>query len=332
MTPNIPNVVLILTLLPVEALEEMRFLNHSGDHAVQDVISGLLLCTRTALRSIEVSSDLSDAATRHLARLPNLTNASIGFVNPDRRVAASNTFASLRSLETKVDGKGGWKYLLGCGDRLESIVLLSPAVLRPGEVADVFGFLINRGLHRTIRLLSFASVQPYALTPLVLAPFLKFGGLTRLSVTSPSCNPGRCTSRLTDDALGRLAESLPQLVELFLGNLPCGSPAPGIMLACLFPLSIHCLQLETPQVHFSVLDIPTKIPDGVLSKPSDQMPLAPNHCRLVQIVVGRLLITSSGKPLLSVAFFLHQMFPMLSKIVHTTRDSPKAGLTPSHQI
>jgi len=145
--------------------------------------------------------------------------------------------------------------------------------------------------------------------------------LTRLSVTSP-CDPSQCRSRLTNGALAQLAEALPRLVELFLGAAPCGRPARETTLAGLRPLSTHCVHLETVQVHFSALDIPTDIPDDALTNPSDREPLSPNHCRLFKLVVGALPVSTSGNSLLIVAYFLRQLFPRLSKIVWTEPDSP----------
>jgi hypothetical protein len=173
-----------------------------------------------------------------------------------------------------------------------------------------------------MRRLSFTVFEPCDLPSLVLTSLLKFRCLTRLSVGSP-CDPIRCNFRLTNGALGQLAEALPQLVELFLGYVPCQSPARGITLAGLLPLSVHCVHLETLQVHFGALDIPTDIPDGVLSKPSDwQAPLSPNHRHTLRLVVGWLPISTSGKSPLIVAYFLHQMFPRLSKILYAVPDSP----------
>jgi len=317
---NIPNVVPILALLRVETLEEVRFLDLSGDRDVQDAISNLVLRTTATLRSIEVSSDLSDAAIRHITRLPNLSDASLISVNLDRLTATSETsFASLRTLETGVDSRGGWKCLLEDARDLESIVLNSLTALHPDEVVDAFGFLINKGFHRTMRRLSFAAAEPCDITPPVLAPLLNFGCLTRLSV-SPPCDPTRCTSQLTNDTLAQLAGALPQLVELVLGNVPCGSPAPGVTLAGLLPLSVHCAQLETLQVHFNVL--PTDIQDGALSEPSDQAPLSLSRCHLTQIVVGQLPIPTTAKSPLIVAHIIYRMFPRLSRVVHTVGDSP----------
>ena len=319
---NIPNVVPVLASLPVEKLEELRFLDLSGDRAVQDTISNLVLRTTDTLRSIEVSSDLSDAAIRHVIRLPNLNDASVRFSNLDRRAAPVDAaFPSLRTLETRVDSNGGWKYVMEDITNLESVVLHSRTVLHPEEVVHVFGFLINKGFHWTMHRLSFAVFEPCGLTPPILTPLYKFGSLTRLSVTSP-CDPMECQSRLTDGSLAQLAEALPLLVELLLGDVPCGSPARGVTLAGLHPLSVHCVHLETLQIHFSALDIPTDIPEDALSNPSDLVPLSPNHCRLFQLVVGGLPISTSGRSPLIVAYFLHQMFPRLSKIVRTLADSP----------
>ena len=320
--PNIPNVVPILASLPVEKLEELRFLDLSGDRAVQNAISKLVLRTTAALRSIEVSSDLSGAAILHVTRLPNLSDASVSFEVMDRLPTSPDaTFPSLRSLETRVDSKGGWKYLVESANGLDSAVLRSSTTPQQEEIAAAFGFLVDKGFHRTVHRLFFAVVEPCNLTPLVLIPLRRFGSLTRLSVTSP-CDPTQCKSRLTNEALAQLAEALPQLVELILGAAPCGSPAREVTLAGLRPLSIHCVHLETLQIHFSALDIPTDIPDDALSSPSDQEPLSPNHCRLFQLVVGELPVIDTGRSLLIVAYFLHQLFPRLSKIVSTIHVSP----------
>jgi hypothetical protein len=320
--PNIPNVGPILASLPVGTLEELRFLDLSGDRAVQDAISRLVLRTTAALRSIEVSSDLSDAAIRHVARLPNLSDASVSFENLGRLSDPPDaTFPSLHTLETRVDGTGGWKYLMQSAKNLDSTVLHSWAVLQPEEIMAVFGFLIDEGFHRTMHRLSFAAFEPCNLTPRLLTPLLKFRSLTRLSVTSP-CILAQCRSQLTNDGLAQLAEALPQLVELFLGAAPCAWPAREVTLAGLRPLSIHCVHLSTVQIHFSALDIPTDIPDDALTNPSDEEPLDPNHCHLFRLVVGDLPVSTSENSLLIVAYFLHQLFPRLSKIVWTATDSP----------
>ena len=321
--PGTPNVIPVLMSLPVETLEELRFLDRSGDRAVQETISNLVLRTTATLRSIEVSeSDLSDAAIRHITWLPNLSDASVGFANLDVRAPPPDTsFPALRTLETGVDSKGGWKYVLGDTKDLESVVLRSPTVLPPEEVADVFGFLISKGFHRTIHRLFLAGLEPWDLTPSVLTPLLNFGLLTRLTVTSP-CDPVHCKSRLTNGALAQLAEALPQLVQLLLGDVPCRSPVREVTLAGLLPFSVHCVHLEILQVHFSALDIPTDIPDDALSQPSDWAPPSPNHCRLSQLVVGSLPISTSGRSPMIIAYFLQQTFPRLSKILYTGHNSP----------
>lgn len=322
--PNIPNVGPILASLPVGTLEELRFLDLSGDRVVREAISKSVLRTTVTLRSIEVSSDLSDAAIRHVTRLPNLSDASVSFENLGRlSVSPDAAFPSLRTLETRVDGAGGWRYLMQNVKNLDSTVLHSWTVLQPEEIVAVFEFLIVKGFHRTMHRLSFAVFKPCNLTPRVLSPLVKFRSLTRLSITSP-CDPAQCKSRLTNDALAQLAEALPRLVELFLGAAPCGSPARGITLAGLRPLSTHCVHLETVQIHFSALDIPTDIPDDALTNSSDQEPLSPNHCHLFQLVVGALPVSISENSLLIVAYFLRQLFPRLSKIVWTVSDSPWA--------
>ena len=320
--PNIPNVVPILDSLRVETLEELRFLDSSGDRAVQGAISNLVLRTTATLRSIEVSSDLSDAAIRHVTRLPNLGDASLTFDSLGWLTTIPETsFPSLRSLETRVDGGGGWKRLLQDARNIESIVLHSPTAPHPKEVVDAFGFLISRGFHRTMRRLSFAASEPCDITPPVLTPLFAFGCLTSLSV-SPPCDLTQCKSQLTDDTLAQLAGALPRLVELFLGAVPCGSPATGVTLSGLAPLSVHCVYLETLQVHFRVLDIHRDIPDVALLEPSDQASLSPNLCHLTQIVVGQLPISTAERSPLIVASFLHQTFPRLSKIVYDLDDSP----------
>lgn len=319
---NIPNVDHILASLPVKTLEELRILDLSGNRAVQGVISSLVLRTTTTLRSIEVSSDLSDTAIRHVTQLPNLNDASVRFVDLHLSAASPDgTFPSLRTLETRVDNEGRWKYLLGDTMELESLVLHSLTALHWQEAVNVFGFLINKGLHRTIHRFSFAASEPCDLIPFMLTPLHNFGHLTRLSVTSP-CDPGQCKSQLTDGSLTQLAEALPQLVELFLGDVPCRSPARGITLAGLHPLSTHCVNLETLQIHFDALDTPMDVPEDVLSKLPDQLPPNSNYCHLFRLVVGGLPVSASAKSPAIVAYLLHQMFPRLSKILRTVEDSP----------
>ena len=106
--PNVTNAIPILPSIPLQSLEELWFLDLSGDHAFQDTVSNLVLRTTATLRPIGVLLDLSDAAVRHVARLPNLSDASVRFVNLDRQAAFLDViFPSLRTLETRVDSKGG---------------------------------------------------------------------------------------------------------------------------------------------------------------------------------------------------------------------------------
>lgn len=320
--PDIPNAGRVLASLPVKALEELRFLDLSEDRAVQDAISQLVLKTTATLRSIEVSSDLSDAAIRHVTRLPNLSDARVSFENLGPLSASPDaTFPSLRTLETRLDSNGGWRYLIQHTRGLNSTVLHSRTTLQPEEMTGIFTFLIDGALHRTMRRLTFSVLDPCDLTPRVLAPLLNFGFLTTLSVTTP-CDPTQCRTRLTNDSLAQLAEALPQLVELVLGATPCRSPTREITLAGLRPLSKHCIHLETLQIHFSALDIPADIPDDVLSHPSDEEPLSPNHCHLWRLVVGALPVSTSENALLIVAYFLRQLFPRLSTVVPTISGSP----------
>jgi hypothetical protein len=122
---------------------------------------------------------------------------------------------------------------------LESTVLHSLTVLHPEEVVDVFGFLTNKGFHRTMHRIFIEAFEPCDLTPHILTPLCNFGSLTRFSATSP-CDSIESVQVPTNGWHARPVRRSPlTTIELFLGDVPYISPAQGTKSAGFRALSVN---------------------------------------------------------------------------------------------
>ena len=65
---------------------------------------------------------------------------------------------------------------------------------------------------------------------------------------------GQCAFKLSDDDVAKLSMDLPHLESLLLGHA-CHENTCATTVACLLPLSFHCLKLQQLEVHFNTLNI-----------------------------------------------------------------------------
>ena len=110
--------------------------------------------------------------------------------------------------------------------------------------------------------MKFLKVQDfYSPCPIVDVSFAStvqiFQNLVRLNVgvTCPSeRNGGQCIFKLNNDDVADLVTALSQLKSLLLGR-PCFENACRTTVACLLPISVHCVKLEKLEIHFNTTNI-----------------------------------------------------------------------------
>ena len=88
------------------------------------------------------------------------------------------------------------------------------------------------------------------------SPIQMFHNLVTLNVNA-CCNDGRegnCTFKLNDGNVSDLAMALPRLETLFLGR-PCSENTCPTTVACLLPISVHCVKLKVLKIHFNTTDV-----------------------------------------------------------------------------
>jgi len=129
-----------------------------------------------------------------------------------------------------------------------------------------------------------------------------------------SCEGG-CSSRVDDEIIVSLAETMPKLEILQLGDPPCKTLT-GVTVDGLVGLACRCPRLSELCIHFQAAGLVEAATSGVTLSPSDEPIVRREGCALTDIEVGATPFPmGSGS---TVARILLQIFPHLLNVEYTS--------------
>ena len=240
---------------------------------------------------------LSDAATNHLIRFPKLHTLYIRSLPPNYSTSPfSLVFPSLKDLTIGEGAASEWLLLF---ERLENC---GSAPL--SKAKESMKSLDIENLSSVLNIdTSFVS------------PIQRFRNLVDLLIEN-SCRGGyggsHCTFRLGDGNVTELVMALTQLEILVLGRA-CFENTCATTVACLLPISVHCVKLRMLAIHFNTTSIVENF-KNTSEDPRFQELCSLPRCQLTSLDVHRIPLTLDELGLETVARGMIGVFPSLTSI------------------
>ena len=235
----------------------------------------LLTCNRNNLQSFQVGSPLTEEANRVVYRLPNLRQ--LFSVVTERPSLPAVSLPSLNELYVEYHCDHDWLRAFH-GATLSK---LSDVTFRAecDQIGDFLGAFEIAFVSSAPTLSQFAFYTSCSWNPSYHS-LLSFKQLKDL-VIEFSCQDG-CSSNLDDEIITTLAQAMPKLETLQLGQQPCQTPG-NVTVRGLIALARHCPCLFTLRIHFRT-DSFVAIASEVIPVPSSGPPLV--NCDLAKLEVG----------------------------------------------
>ena len=200
-------------------------------------LSSAILRCGPFLNSIIVPVPLTDAAIRHIMRLPELFSWATRNGPPDvSGFPLSNTFPKLRQLSPCSVKALKWLPFFNANTYHTS----------SGRVVPVPR---NHGPHQTLISIFSPYGAPTEVDTTVISPILLFRGLVELQLESICSRAHGCSFHLTDDDVGKIVAALPNLTTLNLGRA-CSADSCETTIASLLIISTGCKNLKHLTLHF----------------------------------------------------------------------------------
>jgi len=276
---------------------------------IEAVSDMLLACNRDTLQWFFVDSPLTEDARGILYKLPKLRGLWATMQGP-----TSLPLVELPDLETIcVRWDTGCDWLQGF--RGAKIGKLKAIDFRPtsgsAKIADFLeefqSVVLTTSAQTSLSEFSFCTSQSW--TP-NYSSLLAFKQMTKLEIEF-SCYGG-CSSRVGDDIIINLAQAMPELEILQLGNQPCKAVT-GVTFKGLIVLALRCPRLSKLRVHLQankLAEATSRIGPLFPSEPTAVIPQT--NCALTDLQVGETPI--SGPATLAVSLTLLQIFPEIHNI------------------
>ena len=221
-------------------LEDVSLESLPRDPMITAAVSGMLLASgRNALRSIHMDSPLAEETLEVICKLPNLRALTV-ILEGDTSLPTL-VLPNLTNLIIEYHHNSDWlKGFRGATlGKLETIELIHCRFERIGDLLEEFERVVlatsTQNMLSSFSLLTSCSWNPnyYSLLP--------FTQLAHLLIEF-SCDDG-CSSTVDDDVITTLAQAMPSLKFLSLGNPPCSEFLTGVTARGLAVLAHHCQRL-----------------------------------------------------------------------------------------
>lgn len=287
-----------ISALPASTLKSLR-LSVVGDGPVREAIVSMLRTCGKSLTTLEVScmDQLRDGSLCRIIFLPRLRSLETDQLPPSMFPPSLPVFfPSLRYLTLRGHASGWVRFL--AADSVQRIS--SDSGSQPRRVAP--------------HLVQLYCDYGAELDPMFTSNLRIFRNLSVLVLGNGCSRAARCTFRLADEDISRLAIELPGLRELSLG-IPCPYNTCGTTVNSLLVLSTHCKGLRELCVHFNTLRFAQDMRDS-LHNPLRRNSHPPPRCPLTVLDVGLTPLTagSLGEDVFSPLAGLVDIFPKLRQI------------------
>ena len=284
------------------------------DPVIDAAVSRMLLATnRNTLQSLRVDSPLTEEAHKWIFRLPNLREL---WVVTDGDVSLpSALLPGLTNLTIDDDYGSDWSQIFRGAtlDKLESFTFFS-GMEHPEDFLETFERVaLSISAQKTLsELYLYNNTLPWNPSYSCLLPFTR---LTHLGIVYP-CHIG-CSSTVDDDVITNLAQAMPRLETLRLGDSPCSKIPTGVTVKGLVALAHHCLGLSTLRLHLKVDSFCAPMVNaGVV--PDPRFTVARRECALKDLEVGYIIVPKGSA--LVVALTLLRIFPHIQCIDRECED------------
>ena len=294
--------VAVIKAIPTTHLEHIAF---STLRTTTEVCAALLDLVHKSkrLESIYIQQEMTSEEIslpqdgvkeeREPIELGGLTSIIIGFKNGFHLLSSlfnTTTIPNIQQIYIKHLGKTEW---LGGDDLFDSMLRsASPGVLHALRYTSHY-----HGMDITS-----AKIQSLQ----------RFSALRSVRVTS-TCDAARCKFFLSDNDISTIALTMPNLVELHLGGIPCTSTLVNVSMNGLATLAANCAKLTELQIHFDTAGFIGKVLEGPAERISPPK-LAPSPCQLTQLNVGKISLNRNIDGYWTIGMALLQIFPNLKSI------------------
>jgi hypothetical protein len=269
----------------------------------------LLTANRDTLRHFHVDSPLTEETHQVVCKLPNLCELSV--VVEGSTSLPTMVLPNLTKIHVKYDHNRNWLqgFRGATFGKLNSVTFdaQSPSA-RIGDFLEEFqSATLTTSARSTLS--EFRFYTSHSWNP-NYSSLLGFKQLIKLEIEF-SCRDS-CSSRVDDDVIINLAQAMPVLEVLRLGEAPCGDFT-GVTFKGLVALACRCPQLSELRIHFRADSLVKATTSGEPPPLSEHAAAIPRtNCALTVLHVGETPIPEGST--LAVAIILLQVFPHLLNI------------------
>ena len=300
----LPAITSVIAALPTPTLQDLSVdvdCHEISSAHYKDSLSSVILRCGPSFTRFSSPIPLSDSAINHLIHLPHLRIWHTE--HPPPNYSASSlplVFPPLRDFSLGEDAARGWLSLFKrLGNRVSSTQHTTPL----SRIKESLESLIIESFPDLTIDVSFAST------------IQTFRNLNHLNVTVHCHRPRdggiQCAFKLNNESVTELAMALPQLESLLLGY-PCYKNTCVTTIACLLPISVHCVKLRSLEIHFNTTDIVDDLRMISEDPRFQELRLLPK-CAISRLDVYRIPLALDESEFETVANGMTDIFPYLER-------------------
>jgi len=312
-TPDLPKAVIasMATTFPILCpnLEEIALRFLPRDPMITAGVSRMFLATnRNTLQCFRVDSPLTEEGLEVIYKLPNLRELSV-VIEGDTSLPSA-ALPNLTSLTITCDqGYEWWRMFHGA--TLENLASVT-FNFESEQIGDFLGaFALAASAQNTLSVFCLYTSCSWNPSYTSLLPFTQMIYL----VIESSCDDG-CSSNVDDDIIINLAEAMPKLEHLQLGDTPCHHSPIGVTAKGLVALAYHCPNLSVLRIHFQVASLSAPPATVGITSNAESAALR-RDCALTELEVGEISVPDES--VLTVALTLAHIFPRIESIDYVER-------------
>ena len=314
---TIPPVVMVASMiinLPklCPHMQSIRLQPLPEDETITSAVSEMLLtCNLDALRYIIVDSALTKEASQVVFQLHDLSGLWLVLLEPTPLPAVS--LPNLTRLDVNYRDDHDWLQAFR-GAKLSKLteVSIHADCDRIGNFLEAFELSLASSAST---LSEFAFYTSCSWNPSYYS-LLSFKQLKELTIEF-SCENG-CSSSMDDETIITLAQAMPKLETLQLGDVPCQAPS-NVTVQGLIALAHHCPYLFTLRIHFQPDSLAAALADEVILVPSPgKSHLLQDDCALATLEVGEIPLPHHC--FLPVVLTLLRIFPRLLLVKYVNEE------------
>ena len=300
-------VALIITMLPTlcPKLEDITIRKIKRDPVITDAVSRMVLtCNPDSLQVFQVDSPLTEEAREVVYRLPKLSK--LWTVIEGHTMLPQLALPNLTDVDIEYDDHLDWlqEFHGAALENLQSITFHCESE----QIGDFLGaferFALATSAQNTLLEFGFYTSRSWNPNYSSLLPFQQLKAIE----IEFSCDDG-CSSRVDDNTIIDLAQSMPKLEVLQLGGTPC-TTSTGATVHGLIALAFRCLRLSELRIHFRGDSLVDAVASAAITLPlTDEPVVLREECALTNLEVGWISIPAQSAT--KVALMLLRIFPRI---------------------